>query len=351
MARMFNSSDNYGYSSSDCPSSNSHRRTYMCKVCGNHFNSGQSLGGHMNVHRNDRRSPSNCQYNRSKGSPTYSSPGAGSGDECSTQFKGVRYRKEQNRWVAEIRPPRSSKTWWLGTYSTPTEAAYAYDVAIKYFGSETSLNFDGHPVYDQIPTISTTMPKDFAMQLREVVKKYGKLAMQSDGSGRASFSFGNAYNPYETYPPPYTCASNDVDSDDGEDDEEEEEEEEQEEQEEMEEEVEQEDEGQPVQEEENWENYVNFPRNQTTEQSLDDHAPIDNEQTPTSIFDAADLNAFNGASYPPQHSSFTMDYDLSTYNYCFSPPQHPFLSDYDYNCGTYQPQAQFWSQSYQYSSY
>ncbi|KAG0613184.1 hypothetical protein M758_6G083500 [Ceratodon purpureus] len=163
------------------PSTRPGSKTYMCKVCGNEFSSGQSLGGHMNVHRRDQRSPSS-----SHSGADYHSPGTDhqSGqNDWSQSYKGVRYRKEQNKWVAEIRPPKANRTWWLGTYSTAREAAYAYDVAITYFGSETSLNFDGHPIYEQIPKIDTDLPnQDFAAQLRKVVKKYGKMAMES-GAG------------------------------------------------------------------------------------------------------------------------------------------------------------------------
>lgn len=181
-------------------------RTYMCKVCGHLFSSGQSLGGHMNVHRKDTRgdshSPGMDNYNPSNSS--------------SPQYKGVRYRKEQNKWVAEIRPPRASKTWWLGTYSTPEEAAYAYDVAITYFGSESSLNFDGHPTYEQIPRIAEDLPnQDFAAELRKVVKKYGKLAMKSGATLSASTDCDNGASastetnanqselllPWEDFPP------------------------------------------------------------------------------------------------------------------------------------------------------
>lgn len=155
----------------------------------------------MNVHRKDQRSSRNGHSSRSSISPSGDYYASTSADSSST-YKGVRYRSEQNKWVAEIRPPKSSKTWWLGTYSTPIEAAYAYDVAITYFGSETSLNFDGHPVYDQIPRISPNLPKqDFAMQLRKVVKEYGKLAMQSDPSAEveeeeASSSSYGAHDQY-----------------------------------------------------------------------------------------------------------------------------------------------------------
>lgn len=143
----------------------------------------------MNVHKKDKamnnstdvtptscRSPSDSPpYSCSTGSP--GSDGAAA-VEWSSPYKGVRYRKEQHKWVAEIRPPKSDKTWWLGTYSSPEEAAYAYDVAICYFGSGSALNFEGHPLYDQLPTIPSDLPRqDYANRLRKVIKDVAKQAM------------------------------------------------------------------------------------------------------------------------------------------------------------------------------
>ena len=52
-------------------------------------------------------------------------------------FRGVYLKKETLRWAACISPHRH-----LGTYSTPEEAARAYDeAAIERFGEFATLNF------------------------------------------------------------------------------------------------------------------------------------------------------------------------------------------------------------------
>ena len=54
-------------------------------------------------------------------------------------YKGVYYRKEQDRWRASIRVDQEHIS--LGQYGSPEEAAKAYnDAALKYFGEFASLN-------------------------------------------------------------------------------------------------------------------------------------------------------------------------------------------------------------------
>lgn len=86
-------------------------------------------------------------------------------------YKGVRWR-EGDKWVTEIRPPRSSEKWWLGTFASAKEAAQAYDVALAFFKSDSELNFGDHPLYHTFPPLPPDLPSHkFAQRLREMVRE------------------------------------------------------------------------------------------------------------------------------------------------------------------------------------
>jgi hypothetical protein len=59
-------------------------------------------------------------------------------------------RRRQNRWASEIRMPRTREKIWIGTFSTPEQAALAHDAAIfclygAQIPSSRKLNFPAAP--------------------------------------------------------------------------------------------------------------------------------------------------------------------------------------------------------------
>jgi len=62
-------------------------------------------------------------------------------DRGSYQFKGIRLRK-WGSWVSEIRIPRTREKLWLGSYTTPEQAARAFDAALYCLrGPNAKFNF------------------------------------------------------------------------------------------------------------------------------------------------------------------------------------------------------------------
>lgn len=84
-------------------------------------------------------------------------------------YRGVRYRVELNKYVTEIRPAKSTKKIWLGTYDTAEEAARAFDIGNLCCKKNLPLNFPDSP--RMLRKISSRLSPDEA---RNAIAKLAK---------------------------------------------------------------------------------------------------------------------------------------------------------------------------------
>ncbi|CAK9203517.1 unnamed protein product [Sphagnum jensenii] len=99
---------------------------------------------------------------------TGGSNNGGSLDSSTAQFRGVRHRRELNKWVTEIRPTSMKRKIWLGTYETPQEAARAYDAGIFYTKKKIPYNFEDSPHQLRNHPIPTELPwENFAALVKQ----------------------------------------------------------------------------------------------------------------------------------------------------------------------------------------
>lgn len=90
-------------------------------------------------------------------------------DPETKNYVGVRYREELQKYVTEIRPARSPKKIWLGTYDTAEEAARAFDIGNLCCKKNLPLNFQDSP--RMLRKISSRLSPDEA---RNAIAKLAK---------------------------------------------------------------------------------------------------------------------------------------------------------------------------------
>jgi hypothetical protein len=90
-------------------------------------------------HRNCRKDDNRID-NLRPATGTQNQGNCGPQERNKSGFKGVHFNKRRRVWIAAI--GIKSKVHYLGRFSTPEEAAHAYDeAALKHFGAFAWLNF------------------------------------------------------------------------------------------------------------------------------------------------------------------------------------------------------------------